>query len=192
MKRIATTILTAMILAGLAGCDGMNMSRGAPQQQAATAPAQEPARKAEPSYLTKPAADSGAETKTNNAVETALDLMKRNREAVDKIDKLQQENHDLMQKQLKLQDQVGKLQADLTLAQKELQDANEMMMEMRKNLEKWQGNVLGFRQEIRDAQQAQLNTMTKIVRLLGGDVGAASQPATLSQPASAPAKETAP
>lgn len=73
-----------------------------------------------------------------------------------------------------------------------------MLIELRGELTKWKSNVLGFRQEIQTAQQAQLEALQKVLRLLGGEVPepttrpAAAKPDTTTQaPASGAAKETA-
>jgi hypothetical protein len=62
------------------------------------------------------------------------------------------------------------LQKQLQQTQKELNEANEIMISMRAELNKWKQDVLGFRDEMRSAEKAQLEALLKIMKVLGGDV----------------------
>ena len=111
-------------------------------------------------------------------VERTLAWSEKYSQAVEKTARLQQDNRDLELRNQKLQEQLARQQAELAQAQKELAEANTLLLEMRGDLEKWKGNVLGFREEMRRAQQAQLEAMGRVLKLLGGEApAAATQPA---------------
>jgi septal ring factor EnvC (AmiA/AmiB activator) len=169
MKKI---VLASLLMAlAVAGCEQMGYSR-----DEKSAPAPEASRGSE--SLQKSAVKNENETaESPSAVEAALTWAQRYSEATAKVEKLQQENRDIAAKNQQLQDQVQKLQMELDVTQKELSAANKMLLEMRVNLEKWQASVLGYRQEMREAQQAQLAALSRILRLLGGEVTSpSSQP----------------
>ena len=113
-----------------------------------------------------------------SAVETALALSDKQVKLTDELLQAQQAKRDLEEVNRKLAGQSAKLQTDLDAAQKELAEANQMLVEMKKELEAWKGNVLGFRDEIRKAQKAELDSLRKILVVLGAEVPA---PAAASQ-----------
>jgi hypothetical protein len=76
----------------------------------------------------------------------------------------------MMAKNQQLNDQIVELEAQLKQAQKELNEANELLIEMRIELNRWKSNILGFQDEMRNAQTVQLEALFKILRLLGGQV----------------------
>ena len=53
---------------------------------------------------------------------------------------------------------------------KELTQANELLIEMRIELNNWKTNILGFRDEIRDTEKAQFEALLKILEVLGGEI----------------------
>ena len=58
---------------------------------------------------------------------------------------------------------------NLKTAEKELSDANELLIEMRKELNSWKTNVLGFRDESNYIHKEQLKALVKILKLLGAE-----------------------
>jgi septal ring factor EnvC (AmiA/AmiB activator) len=107
------------------------------------------------------------------AVESAIALS-------DKYAKLSEEATALRQKKQTLETENQKLETDLKIchtqleqAQKELAQANDLLLQTRLELNSWKNDVLGFRGEMRDAQKAQLETLYKILKLMGGE---ANQP----------------
>ena len=52
---------------------------------------------------------------------------------------------------------------------KELAEANTLLVDMQKELTNWKSDVLGFRDEMRKAQKAQIDALTHIIILLGGE-----------------------
>jgi septal ring factor EnvC (AmiA/AmiB activator) len=136
-------------------------------------------------YLSKAAVKTeGQGGDVSSAVETALALSDKQAKLMDELIQTQQAKHELEESNRKLAGQSAKLAADLEEAQKELGEANQMLVEMKKELDAWKGNVLGFRDEIRKAQKAELDSLRKILVVLGADVPVAAAPAT--QPSTQP------
>jgi len=98
---------------------------------------------------------------------------------MERVIRLQNECRDLEERNKKLLEQVSGLQTELSQARKELADANDLVLEMRRDLDQWKSNVLSFRAEMRSAQQAELEALSKVIRLLGGEV---VQPTTRPAP----------
>jgi len=87
---------------------------------------------------------------------------------------LRQQNEDFIAKNRQLNEQVVSLDAQFKQAQKELTEANDLLIEMRVELNNWKVDILGFRNEMRDAETAQLETLLQILKVLGGQVTAES------------------
>jgi hypothetical protein len=64
------------------------------------------------------------------------------------------------------------LEARLKQTQKELSEANDLLIEMLSELNTWKSNILGFRGEMRDAAKVQLEALLKVLEILGGKVEA--------------------
>lgn len=161
----------------LSGCGNWTYTPpgAAPPAAAAGAPSGDAA------YLGKAAVKNDGSGDVSSAVETALALSDKQAKLTDELLQTQQAKRDLEEANRKVAAQAAKLQADLEEAQKELAEANQMLVEMKKELDAWKGNVLGFRDEIRKAQKAELDSLRKILVVLGAEVppaAAASQPAT--------------
>jgi len=61
------------------------------------------------------------------------------------------------------------MRVNLKTAETELSDANELLIEMRKELDSWKTNVLGFREESNYVHKEQLKALVKILKLLGAE-----------------------
>ena len=107
-------------------------------------------------------------------VESAIELSQKYARLSEEAAFMQQQNKDLITKNRLFKDQTTALKAQLQQTQKELTEANELMIEMRIELNNWQNNILGFRDEIRDAETAQLQALLRILKILGGDIKAES------------------
>lgn len=105
-------------------------------------------------------------------VESAIELSEKYAKLSEEAAALRQEKQNLSAKNQQLKDQVGALGAQLQQAQKELTEANDFMIEMRIELNNWKADILGFREEMRDADTAQLETLLRILTILGGEVKA--------------------
>jgi septal ring factor EnvC (AmiA/AmiB activator) len=113
---------------------------------------------------------SSTEPQGTTAVESAIAIS-------DKYAKLSEEAAALRQNKQTLEAENHKLETDLkncgeqmAQTQKELTQANDLLVQTRLELNNWKNDVLGFRGEMRDAEKAQLETLYKILKLMGGEV----------------------
>lgn len=105
-------------------------------------------------------------TVVESAMKLSGEYVKLTREAA----VLQQQNEDFIAQNRQLNEQVVSLDAQLRQAQKELAEANSLLIEMRVELNNWKADILGFRDEMRNAETAQLETLLRILKVLGGQV----------------------
>jgi chromosome segregation ATPase len=87
---------------------------------------------------------------------------------------LWQQNEEYAAKNRQLNEQVVSLETQLRQAQKELAEANGLLIDMRVELNNWKNDILGFRDEMRQAETAQLETLLRILKVLGGQVATES------------------
>jgi len=106
----------------------------------------------------------------STVVASAMELSKKHAILSEEAAVLRQENRDLTARNLQLKDQVVTLEAQLQQTQRELSEANDLLISMRIELNNWKIDILGFRDEIRDAETAQLEALLKILKVLGGEV----------------------
>jgi len=104
------------------------------------------------------------------AVRSAIELSARYAKLAEQMAALKEENLRLLEENRDLKDQLEPCREQLEKAQKELAEANDLLIEMRIELNNWKTNVLGFRDEIRQADEAQLEALLKILQVLGGEV----------------------
>lgn len=88
---------------------------------------------------------------------------------------LRKRNDELVVDNKRLMDRFESMNSNLELTEKELTDANEMLIEMRKELDNWKMNVLGFREESNYVHKEQLKALVKILKLLGAEFDDADQ-----------------
>lgn len=112
------------------------------------------------------------------AVESAVELSKENTKLFDRMTMLQQKNLELAAENRQLKDQVAVLGPDLEQARKELNEANDLLIDMTTELNNWKMQILGFQGEMRDADTEQLRALLKILEILGGEV----QPTASGEP----------
>lgn len=115
---------------------------------------------------------SEPQTVVESAMKLSGEYSKLNQEAA----LLRQQNEDLITKNHQLNGQVISLDSELRQTQKELSEANSLLIEMRVELNNWKSDILGFREEMRSAETAQLETLLRILKVLGGQVTAESAP----------------
>jgi len=101
-------------------------------------------------------------------VESAMELSAKYAQKIEELAKLETQNQQLREENKTLMDRLAPCETRLTQAQKELGEANDLLIEMRIELNNWKTNILGFRDEIREADKAQLEALTKILTVLGG------------------------
>ncbi|MHC4070234.1 MAG: hypothetical protein ACYSR8_11805 [Planctomycetota bacterium] len=104
------------------------------------------------------------------AVESAIELSQKYAKLSEEAAGLNQGNQDLITRNRQLKDQNTALKAQLQQTQKELTEANDLMIEMRIELNNWRTDILGFRNEMRDADTTQLQALLRILKILGGEV----------------------
>ena len=114
--------------------------------------------------------DPEGPTVVESAMKLSGEYAKLTREAA----VLRRQNEDFIAKNRQLNEQVVSLDAQLQQAQKELAEANSLLIEMRVELNTWKADILGFRNEMRNAETAQLETLLRILKVLGGQVAAES------------------
>jgi predicted nuclease with TOPRIM domain len=107
--------------------------------------------------------------KETTAVESAIIWSDKYTKLSEQMEQVQKKNLDLTEENRNLTAQVAKIQTQLNQAQKELAEANTLLVDMQKELTNWKSDVLGFRDEMRKAQKAQIDALTHIVTLLGGE-----------------------
>jgi len=108
------------------------------------------------------------------AAESAIELSEKYARLSDQTVALREENQRLTSDNEALLQQIATLEAKLKKTQKELGEANELLIEMLGELNNWKANILGFRGEMRDAAKAQLEALLKVLEILGGEADAAS------------------
>jgi len=114
--------------------------------------------------------ESASQIQNPTVVESAMELSKKHAILSEEAAVLRQQNRDLIVQKQQLEDQVVALEAQLRQTQKELSEANDLLITMRIELNNWKVDILGFRDEIRDAETAQLEALLKILKVLGGEV----------------------
>ena len=103
-------------------------------------------------------------------METAIQLSEQYARLSEEAAALRQQNQEATALNEELRTQTEILRSQLTQTQKELTQANELLIEMRIELNNWKADILGFRDEMRKAETAQLETLFKILKVLGGQV----------------------
>jgi PBP1b-binding outer membrane lipoprotein LpoB len=105
-------------------------------------------------------------TVVESAMKLSSDYSRLNQEAA----LLRRQNEDLIAQNRQLNEQTVSLEDQLRQTQKELAEANSLLIEMRVELNNWKADILGFREEMRNAETAQLETLLHILKILGGQV----------------------
>lgn len=105
-------------------------------------------------------------------VESAIELSEKYAALSEKAATLRLENESVVARNKQLETQTATLDGQLRQTQKELAEANDLLIEMRIELNNWKADIIGFRDEMRDAETAQLQTLFRILKVLGGQVDA--------------------
>jgi L-2-hydroxyglutarate oxidase LhgO len=104
------------------------------------------------------------------AVESAIELSEKYAQVSEEAALLRQKNQELTAKNLQFKDRLAAMDIQLQQTQKELNQANDLLIEMRVELNNWKTNIIGFRGEMRNAEKAQLEALLKILEILGGEI----------------------
>ncbi|MCX5682444.1 MAG: hypothetical protein NT049_02010 [Planctomycetota bacterium] len=189
-----TMALVMIVMAGLAagGCSMWTPNRAS--GPAAGPSAADPlAGRESGAYLQKSSVARDSETPLPTAIESTLVLQDKYAHALEDLRREQDRSRELTDQKQQLADEHTRLQADLAKAQAELSDANNLLVQMRQEIDKWKGDVMGFREELRESNRAQIDALTKVMTLLGGETGPkAETPAPAAKPAPAAALAPAP
>lgn len=182
MKPVLLSIgVLAMILSG--GCAAPQT--GAPR----TTPGAEQAQQVDTRVAKR---FQEAPTDGRTAVESAIELSEKYAQLSDQAATLRQENQRLTGENKTLQEQVVSLEAKLKQTQKELTEANDLLIEMLAELNNWKSNILGFRGEMRDAARAQLEALLKVLEILGGEAESGQLPQPEQEPQPQPEQQAQP
>ena len=103
------------------------------------------------------------------AVETAIELSKKHAKLSEEAAVLRHKNQELLKKNQQYENKIVVLEDQLRQTQKELTEANDLLIDMRIELNNWKTDILGFRDEMRNADTEQLKALVKILELLGGE-----------------------
>ncbi|UCG46221.1 MAG: hypothetical protein JSU94_12025 [Phycisphaerales bacterium] len=106
------------------------------------------------------------------AVESAIELSEKYAKLADHMAALREQNQGLAAENQRLKDELVPCRAQLAQAQKELAESNELLIDMRIELNNWKADILGFRDEMREANKAQIEALLKVLEALGGEVPA--------------------
>jgi septal ring factor EnvC (AmiA/AmiB activator) len=127
------------------------------------------------------------------AVESAIELSDKYARLSEETSALRLQKQKLEADNQQLKTDLQASQAQLEKARKELSEVNDLLVEMRVELNNWKTDVLGFRGEMRSAEKAQLEALVKILKLLGAEVKPEISPpaeaAGPAQPAQTPPPE---
>lgn len=104
------------------------------------------------------------------AVESALELSEKYAKLSEKAAALRQDNKNLLNENKQLTENLANYDAQLKQTQKELSEANDLLIDMRIELNNWKADILGFREEMRQADTEQLQALINILEILGGDM----------------------
>ncbi len=108
-------------------------------------------------------------TNSQTAVDSAIELTRRLERFTRELADLRKENQELTEQNRKYKERLAVAEPELKQAKKELSQANDLLIEMRVELNNWKQNVLGYRDEMREANKAQMAALIKILKVLGGE-----------------------
>jgi len=163
-RGIIACCTAALLVAAGAGCTATSVQ---PRSPGAATPVPNPNTTA---AAAKRFQDTPLEGRT--AVESAIELSEKYARLSDQTTALREENQRLVTENENLLQQIATLEARLRQTQKELGEANDLLIEMLTELNNWKTNILGFRGEMREAAKAQLEALLKVLELLGGEADA--------------------
>jgi septal ring factor EnvC (AmiA/AmiB activator) len=108
--------------------------------------------------------------KGQTAVDSAIELAKRHRKLSEETFTLRQKIQDLIAENHRLKDRLAILEPELKQTEKELAEANDLLIDMTTELNNWKMQILGFQDEMRNADIAQMEILLKIAQAMGAEV----------------------
>ncbi len=112
----------------------------------------------------------GSSPKAQSTVNSVIELAEKNSKLSEEAAELKQKVSELTVENQRLKGSIAVLEPELKQTREELAQANDLLIEMRIELNNWKTNVLGFRDEIRGADKVQLETLRRILEVLGGEI----------------------
>jgi DNA anti-recombination protein RmuC len=103
-------------------------------------------------------------------VETAIEISEKYVKLTEEASLLREQNNQLNKQNNELITENDNLNTTLSQTEQELKEANDMLIDMRIELNNWKVDVLSFRDEMRNADKAELQALLKILKTLGGDM----------------------
>jgi len=110
------------------------------------------------------------DTTKTTAIEAAVEMSQKYAQLSVESTELKRQNETLQEESRQIHHKLEQTQTKLDSTQRELDQANDLIMEMQVELNNWKADVLGFREEMRQADIAQLQTLQKVLEILGGEV----------------------
>jgi chromosome segregation ATPase len=162
LKKVITFIVVCTWLCVLSGC---NESNKVPAMDSVVDSFSNPkgALKAESN-----AAKYDQSTQANTSLDSAIELSQKYVLLSEECAKLKEKNKNITDENQEFKEKIASSQTQLDQTKKELSEANDLLVEMRIELNNWKVDILGFRDEMRDAEKAQLEALFKILTILGG------------------------
>jgi len=87
-------------------------------------------------------------------------------------EQLRKENARLLEENNRLQQDFVKMKLEQEQTRKDVERSNALLQEAHVELSKWKSDVLGFREEMRQAQTAQMQALSRVLRILGAESAA--------------------
>ena len=172
-RKIIILLILLLLMFLMPGCVEPQGQAGViTQSESAVQPSSEP--QIRQSQIAKRFQEPASQGQT--AVASAMQLSEKYAELCEEAVALREKNQNLIDENSQLKERISVLEADLKKTQKELTEANDLLIEMRIELNNWKMDVIGFRDEIRQAESAQLEALLKILKILGGEVTVESVP----------------
>ena len=173
MKRMQRTIWIPLVLL-VAGCQPWPQGPSG-SDSALTGPRPETVPRA--SYL-KNTVRGQNEQSDPSAVDSAMVWAKKYTEATEKIMQLEKDRRALVEENSKKADRIADIEKQLAQAQKEIDDANALLIRYNKELAQWKAQVLDYRDEIRKGLDEVIAKQIDIIRILGGELDTTASPTT--------------
>lgn len=168
MKANISLCIAVLCVLAAAGCNSPDDPLAILQKQEMAPAGPPPATIEQTSRDVQRRFQSGNEEDTG-AVQNAVMWAQRYEEMSLKNNELREQNNRLFLENNQLKTDADRLRASLESTRRELDEANAFLQQMHVELNQWKSDVLGFRDEMRQAQQAQLEALAKILRVLGAE-----------------------
>ena len=160
-KKILSFLILSALTLLLAGCPGLQKSGDDTLSPDSAIPQQNSSTSKRFQDVTP-----GGQT----VVDSAITLAKKYAEISEEKTVLQQKNQELVAENGRLKNRITVLEPELEQAKKHLSDADDLLIEMRIELNNWQTDILGYRDEIRESLTVQGKLLLKMAEVLGAEI----------------------